>query len=93
MTVEHKILFGLDDIKAISFQCERCKYRVTMAPDEVKEFPGNCLNGHAWVSGNKNTKENLPLIFFTEYLSQLGKLQADGKLGFRILLEFDEPKS
>jgi hypothetical protein len=45
MTVERKIIVGLEDIKAISFQCDACQYRVTMSPDEVKEIPKTVRTG------------------------------------------------
>jgi hypothetical protein len=92
MTVERKILFGLDDIKAISFQCDSCKYRITMSPDEVRDLPRNCPNGHRWIVGEQQAKTFPPIQMFSDNLVTLRKLAEQKVLGFKILLEFDEPK-
>ena len=91
MTVERKLLFGLDDIKAVCFQCSDCKYRITMSPDDVKELPLNCPNGHRWLIGVPQTKTVLPLAMFADSLVTLRKLTEQKALGFKVLLEFDEP--
>ncbi|KKK72589.1 hypothetical protein LCGC14_2902380, partial [marine sediment metagenome] len=33
MTVEHRIVVGLGDIKAVVFQCNKCAARVAVSPD------------------------------------------------------------
>jgi hypothetical protein len=90
MTIERKLLFGLDDIKAISFQCSDCKYRVTMSPDDIKGVPKNCPNGHRWLVGEPQTKVIAPLAMFAETLVTLVRLTEQKALGYRVLLEFDE---
>jgi hypothetical protein len=93
MTVERKIIVGLEDIKAISFQCDACQYRVTMSPDEVKEIPKNCSNGHRWLAGEAEATV-VPLVLkAVSMFAALRILVGQNVLGFRVLLEFDEPKA
>jgi len=91
MTVERKIVVGLGDIKSVSFQCDACKYRVTMSPDEVREIPRNCPSGHRWIQGEQEVSQFPPLLKFAENLSKLRTATGQKLLGFQILLEFDEP--
>jgi hypothetical protein len=95
MTFERKILVGLEDIKAISFECqgENCKYRITVSPDEPIELPANCPHGHRWISGEPQAMAIPPLLKFTKTLAQVRVLSTQKTLGYRILLEFDEPKT
>jgi hypothetical protein len=92
MTVERKIVVGLTDIKAISFQCDNCEYRITMSPDKVSQLPASCLNGHRWISGEVGMIALPPLLLFGNTISKLRTLAEQKALGFKILLEFDEPK-
>src|ERR1022692_1810663 len=49
MTVERKIVVGLDDIQAVSFECEKCHSRLTLPPDKIGEIPQRCeQNRSAW---------------------------------------------
>jgi hypothetical protein len=91
MVIERKIVVDLEDIKSISFQCEKCEYRVTMSPDNVTLAP-NCPNGHAWISGEGKATIVPPLLQFTSTLATLRTLLGQKALGYRILFEFNEPK-
>jgi hypothetical protein len=51
MTFERKIVVGLEDIKAVSFACEQCQFKLTMSPDDVKKIPEHCPSGHEWYFG------------------------------------------
>jgi len=93
MVFERRILVGLEDIRAISFQCEKCEYRVTMSPDNVQDVPNHCPNGHDWARGEKEALIVPPLLQFTTMLAKLRMLLGQKLLGFRILFEFDEPKA
>lgn len=91
MTVEHRIMVGLTDIKSVSFQCDRCKYRITMSPEDIKDFDFSCPNGHPWKQGRQEGLVKIPLLTFTESLAKLRASTAQQLLGFHVLLEFDEP--
>lgn len=93
MTIERKIVVGLEDIKAVSFQCEKCEYRVTMSPDNVQGIPNHCPNGHDWAQGENIAMHVPPLLQFTTTLAKLRMLLGQKAIGFRILFEFDEPKA
>jgi len=92
VTFERKILVGLEDIKAISFQCEKCQYRITMSPDDIRGLPEYCLGGHPWAVGIEEESLAPPLRKFTKSLERLRVLLNQKALGFRILFELDELK-
>lgn len=95
MTIEHKIVVSLVDIKAISFECEgeSCIYRVTVSPDNPIELPMHCPHGHKWIGGQPESTLYPPLLKFTQTLAQLRELSKQKVLGYRILFEFDESKT
>jgi hypothetical protein len=93
MTVERRLLVGLEDIKAVAFQCDSCKFRITMSPDDIRELPKNCPNGHRWIIGEPEVTSVPTLIKFAELLAALRKLRAQKVLGYSVLFEFDEPKT
>jgi hypothetical protein len=93
MTFERKIVVGLEEIKAVIFQCNKCGSRMSIAPDKFDDIPGQCPNGHPML-----TAKFLPQDFGGSLM--FGFLQALKKLkepiyesaGFKIFLEFEEPK-
>lgn len=93
MTIERKISVGLGDIKAVSFQCNSCIYRITMSPDQIGDLPHSCQNGHRWILGVDQISQRQPVAKFFEALGALRTLTTNKTLGFQILLEFDEPKA
>jgi hypothetical protein len=93
MTIERRIVVGLGDIKAVSFQCSKCEYRISMSPDKVHGIPAHRPDGHDWVLGKEVTLIVPPLLQFTETLARLRTLAGQKVLGFEILFEFDEEKT
>ncbi len=89
MTFERKIVVGLDDIVAISLQCEKCKTRITFHPDSPIEVPFECECGHAWRS-REATGEH-PATVMTRAIAKTRSLFAHHPDGFKLLLMFDEP--
>jgi hypothetical protein len=92
MTVEHYIVAKLCDIKSISFQCDKCAYRVTMSPEDIKDVPFDCPTHH-WNYGQSDHVNATPIKYFIAGLKSLRVLTSQQSLGFQILLEFDEPKA
>jgi hypothetical protein len=96
MTIEHKIVVGLSDIKAVIFECRQCRTRVSMAPDKIDVPPrcpkGSC-DGPAWIVGKPaemtsdyegSTSAHL------NFASAIGYIRKHNGAAFRILLEFED---
>lgn len=56
MTVEHRLLFGLADIRAITFECVQCGIRLSIAPDKLKVTDvGKCPTcARQWLHADTN---------------------------------------
>jgi len=94
VTFERKIVVGLEEIRAISFECHQCKTRLTVSPDDIRDIPTACPHcSFSWrlpedakagpvASAAKN---------FAFGISELKIRFGADVIGFKILLEFDEP--
>ncbi len=94
MTFEHMIVVGLEEIKAIIFQCNECKSRISLSPENVDSPPSRCPRGHAWdwnVPGEYQTMGS-PFVSFPLSLKKL-RDPLSQRAGFKMFLEFEEPKS
>jgi len=95
MTVEHRILVGIDDLKAITFECLKCKARITLLPNDKLGVPDSCSACSAvWKasSPSSNVTVSAPAaITFVDAIKRLVLLAAEPQAAFKILLEFDEP--
>jgi hypothetical protein len=92
MTVEHKLVVGLDDVTAVTFECtvENCHGRATVSPDHA-EIPSECPACHrAWNVSTKSEEVASPYYNFVKGLVKIRTLLANGAR-FRILLEFTAP--
>lgn len=103
MTVERKLIVGLDDLQRVIFECRNpkntCRSRVSVAPDEEK-IPSHCPScGLEWVRYPLSALEVSGTIF-TQFVQQLAKARRmlmeksavpEAAPRFCILLEFDEP--
>jgi hypothetical protein len=95
MTIEHKIVVGVDDIKAVIVACT-CGIRFSMSPDDI-QIPANCPKcGIIW--GGKPCREisseheewasaNL------NFADAIGRMRKHPNSGFRLLLEFEREPS
>ncbi|MGB7602736.1 MAG: hypothetical protein WBM24_20710 [Candidatus Sulfotelmatobacter sp.] len=94
MTIEHKIIIGVDDIKTVIVEC-KCGVRVSFPPDDVR-IPENCPTpncGIAWsrkshgVSAERDAYASANLNF----VDAIGQMRKHLKSSnFRILLEFED---
>ena len=98
MTIERKIVVGLEDVQAISFECmgKGCGYRVTMSPDKAERIPESCGQcGLRWWPENPYghiSEKAWPFAKLLESLRAIrGWINSGSPLGFKILLEFKEP--
>jgi hypothetical protein len=95
MTIVRKISFGLEEIRAVVFECNECKARIVLAPDTFNQPPDKCPLGHSWewnVYGEHERVLSSPYILFLRGLKKLRE-PLSGKNDFTVYLEFDEPKS
>ncbi|SRR5712692_2574940 len=100
MTVEHKIVVGMEDLRSVIFECknaqQNCKSRVGVSPDRGRN-PPQCPNcGAEWVKYPLAPIE-VNGTDFTKFIELLAAIRKQGAASsewpkFRILLEFDEPE-
>ena len=86
MTYERRIVVSLDEIKAVVFECGQCNSRTAIAPDKLTSIPENCPNGHLW--------QSIGLAHTGAFINSLRHFKDPiyEKAGFKIFLEFEEPK-
>jgi hypothetical protein len=96
MTIEHKIVVGLSDIKAVIFECTSttCRARVSASPDKL-QIPKQCpACNEIWGRGEKKSfkSESSQQMNFIDSLGKLRTLEENGA-PFKILLEFQDESS
>jgi hypothetical protein len=98
MTLEHKLVVGLDDIKAVVFECRQCGTRVSMVPADVR-IPNQCPTGacaSVWIMGKPagmTSEYEASTSAHLNFVSAIGYIRKHNGAAFRILLEFDsQPK-
>jgi len=91
MTVERKVVIGLDEIKAIIFQCIKCGSRMCIPPDKFDSIPSQFPNGHAMLTQFPPDFAGSTLLAFLTGLRKLREPLYE-TAGFKIFLEFEEPK-
>jgi DNA replicative helicase MCM subunit Mcm2 (Cdc46/Mcm family) len=99
MTIERKVIFGLEDIKALVFECNECSARVSISPRDGKSInmPSKCPQcPQKWLALDLAQHDSVGSPV-TNLISSIERLRAIPavvlkEMGFRILLEFDEPK-
>ena len=89
VTAERRIIFGLENIKAVTFECHACGSRLSFCADKLIKIPQHCNCGQRWVIGDVPT--NSPFRKFTDSLYAVRNTIKPETAGFRLLLEFDEP--
>jgi len=94
MTIERNIVFGVEEIKAIIFKCSRCGSKISIPPDKFDSIPQSCPNGHTML-GERALPPDFGGSLIFAFLLGLKKLkdQCSESMGFKILLELEEPKS
>lgn len=93
MTIEHKIVVGLSDIKAVIYECTSptCRARVSISPDKV-QIPEQCPScNKGWMSAERKSQQ-CDTSQEWNFIDSLAKLRvlAMKPLPFRILLEFED---
>jgi hypothetical protein len=91
VTFEHKIVVGLDDIKAVSFECNNCHTRVTMPPGDIK-VPMKCHQcPQIWIEVDISQYQAVASPY-VNFITAIGKIRTllENKAPFKILLEFED---
>lgn len=96
MTFERKIVVGLEDIKAITFECanKECRSRLTVSPDKLIDFPQKCPRcSLPWIQSEPSTYSNADSAIpnFLRGITKIRSFLSNGLMGVRILMEFEEP--
>ena len=97
MTLEHKIVVGLGDIKAVIFECRagNCRARLTVSTEKMR-IPTECpYCSKTWISGEQKSSfqpETSQQTALIDALEKVKVLEANGAT-FRILLEFEDESS
>lgn len=96
MPAERRISVGLDEIESIVLECTQCGSRSSIPSDRLFYLPHVCPQGHPWVTGDPTDKGfgRSPFHEFARTIRAIKKLDSTERheIGFRMLLEFDEPK-
>jgi hypothetical protein len=97
MTFEHKMIVGLDDIKAVTFECNECKARTTIPSDKLQGVPRACSSCNAiWQvkePGSYVTTSGPAELALIQAIVTIRILIRQKKDTFKILLEFEEPNA
>jgi hypothetical protein len=96
MTIERRLIVGIEDIKGVCFQCLSCHARTTVAPDKIGDIPATCPRcNEVWIAFRPSGHEIVaasPFVNLTNSIQRIWALDKEGVLhGFRVLLEFEEP--
>jgi hypothetical protein len=97
MTLERRFLAGLDDIKAVCFECNKCQTRIVVSADSPYDVPIKCEKcGHPWRSStslSRYASSDSVIVTFVNAIPTLRTLLREQTNGFRILLEFEWPEN
>jgi hypothetical protein len=96
VTFERKIEVGLEEIRAITLECHKCKSRLTVSPDDIRDIPAACPHcNFSWRLPEDATAVvpagSPPKVFAFGIRELKIRFGADVIL-FKIPLEFDEPR-
>ncbi len=95
MTLEHKIVVGLEDIRAVTLESlnpEGCRATFSASPDTIK-IPENCPQcGHEWIPTATTGHLGGKAWPYANLISSIKAIRAqkapDNLSGFRIMFEF-----
>jgi len=101
MTVQHRLIFGLRDIVAVTFECKRegCGVRLSMSPDanlkhdDLRKCPSCALNWlHPEMSNDiVHVSHLLVFLLNIRMARESQKEVSDGRVGLRVFFEYDDP--
>jgi hypothetical protein len=94
MTVEHRIVVGMGDIIAVTFECRTCHTRTSVPATSLQGVPRSCSSCNSiWWTGTDMSSHVVTsgpaAIGFIQAIITLRALIQENRDAFRILLEFD----
>jgi hypothetical protein len=96
MTIERKLRVGLEEIKGIVLKCttKECDSWAAFSPDKIDTIPQRCPHGHQWTWEMADVRQQIdsPIWAWLQLLRRLRDPMAQN-CGFKLFLEFEEPKS
>ncbi len=85
MTIETRIIVGLDDILSVQLECVKCKAKVVRSPDVTLTLPSHCGQcGAVWYT--KSLSDD-PVV--VKLLKLIAALRQGNDAGFNLKFEFD----
>ncbi len=96
MTVERRLVFEPADIRALTLECKKCGVRLTAkaaALDVPRSCPGAGCSQGWWGSALVLSRDQgqWPYETLAKALADINAIKDNAEVGFRLLLEFDEP--
>jgi hypothetical protein len=98
MTIEHTMIVGLDDIKAVTFQCKECGTRTTIPIENLDETPPRGCNSCKaiwWSAQTVNagayvTTSGPAIMGLIQSIVKMRIVMGEGTETVRVLFEFEE---
>jgi hypothetical protein len=97
MTFEHRMIAGLNDIKAVTFECNECQTRTSIPINKLGEAPRGCNSCKAvwWSaqtvqSGAYVTTSGPAIVGLVQAIVTMRVLMREKKDTVKILFEFEE---
>jgi hypothetical protein len=87
---------GLEDIRVISFECNKCKARITFSPKEFVDVPFRCHQCRSVWRNDAKSKHELANSAFVKLMESMNSILThyeEGAVGFKVLFEFEEPRA
>jgi hypothetical protein len=94
MTVENRVVVGLDDIKTILIECKVCHSRISYLPTKPRFIPERCPQCKSSWRPQEGYVEAASTLVFDNFVTGVSKIVEslkDPSVGFRVLFEFDAP--
>lgn len=87
MTIEHRMLVGLEDIRSIHIECKKCGAKIVRSPDKTLNLPNACSAcGADWP---QTFGDNPPIV---KLMILIASLRASQPETYRFSIEFDYDK-
>lgn len=92
MTTERKIVFGLQDIRAVSYECNKCHARTTFPLGYAREPIGVCyICNHRWRGEVPQSGYSCEPSAYTRFLGAATEIKTlEKETGFKMVFELDE---
>jgi hypothetical protein len=99
MTIERKFIVGIEDIRALVFECNSCHSRLSVQPGHltVPTIPLQCPQcQERWSLPDPFRRDRVasPFASFVESIELLRSIKPEAMeaAGFKMLLELEEPR-